>query len=242
LLKLRYALESRRGGAVLTGAPGLGKSLLVQTLYRLLPDSIGPRVHLVFPQMPTDQLLNYVALELTGEAASAGSHSIEESVRRIQYALQANVRSGRHAVIAVDEAQLITDIQALDTLRLLLNFETDGAIGLTLLFVAQPSFLPLLERHPDLEERLAVKCLLRPLDMDESVSYVNHRLRQAGATRSIFSDRALETVHTLSGGNPRQINRLCDLALLIGFAEEQQLIDGPAIEAVSEELIVIAPE
>jgi general secretion pathway protein A len=242
LLKLRYAIENRRGGAILTGAPGLGKSLLVQTLFRMLPEPVQPRVHLVFPQMPTAELLHYMAHELVGEPTEQGSRSIEVAVRRIQYALQNNVRAGRHTVMVVDEAQVITDLQTLDTLRLLLNFETDSVTPLTLVFVAQPSFLPVVDRHPGLEERLAVKCLLRPFDLDESVSYVHHRLKQAGATQSIFDDGALETIHNLSGGVPRQINRLCDLALLIGFAEEQTTIDSPAIEAVSEELVAVTPE
>ena len=242
LLKLRYAIENRRGGAVLTGATGLGKSLLVHTLYRLLPESVHPRVHLVFPQMTAPQLLHYLACELTGTAPDGGSRGMDDSVRRIQYTLRDNVRAGRHAVVAIDEAQLLTDPATLDALRLLLNFETDAVAGLTLLFVGQPGFLPLADRHPGLEERLAVKCLLRPFDLDETTSYVTHRLRQAGAEHAIFNDSAIETLYRLSRGVPRQINRLCDLALLIGFAEEQQTIDATAIDAVSEELMAVTPE
>ncbi len=242
LLKLRYAIENRRGGAVLSGAPGLGKSLLVHTLFRMLPETIHPRVHLVFPQMTTAQLLSYLAAELAGEPAESGSWEVDESVRRIQNLLQDNVRAGRHAAIAVDEAQVLTDPQTLDTLRMLLNFETDAVTGLTLLFVGQPSFLPLVDRNQGLEERVAVKCLLRPFNLDETTSYVTHRLRQAGAQRSIFNDDALEVLQRLSQGVPRQINRLCDLALLVGFAEERETIDAFAIEAVSEELMVAAAD
>jgi hypothetical protein len=46
----------------------------------------------------------------------------------------------------------------------------------------------------------------------------------------------------LTSGIPRRINRLCDLALLIGYAEEQVRINAPQIEAVCNELITIAPE
>ena len=52
------------------------------------------------------------------------------------------------------------------------------------------------------------------------MSYVQHRLAVAGAERTIFEPAATEALHQLSGGAPRQINRLCDLALLVGFAEE----------------------
>lgn len=243
LLKLRYAIENRRQAAVLTGAPGLGKSLLVQTVFRNLPDFVQPRVHLVFPQLSAEELLAFVAQGLNGNGAPlTESKSRQETVWAIQKTLGLNVEAGRHAVVVVDEAHLLVDARTLDTLRLLLNFESEAQSCLTLLLVGQPSLLPLLDRQRDFEERLAVKCLLRPFDLDESVAYVNHRLRQAGATRTIFSDGALEALHQLAHGVPRQINRLCDLALLIGFAEESLQIQAEAIEAVSEELMTVAPE
>ena len=53
LLKLRYAVENRRGAALLAGPSGCGKTLLVQAVLRQLPDHCLPRPQLVFPQMPT---------------------------------------------------------------------------------------------------------------------------------------------------------------------------------------------
>src|SRR5918996_3550679 len=68
LLKLRYAVENRRGAAILAGEAGLGKTLVAQTLVRQLADTFRPRVHIVFPQMPPEQLLAYLADQLTGTA------------------------------------------------------------------------------------------------------------------------------------------------------------------------------
>ena len=48
--------------------------------------------------------------------------------------------------------------------------------------------------------------------------------------------------HELTGGIPRQINRLCDLALLVGFAEEQNLLSADHFEAVCRELVAVVPE
>src|SRR5690606_24028384 len=99
-----------------------------------------------------------------------------------------------------------------------------------------------LERMPELDERLGVKCLIRPFTLEESIAYVQHRLQVAGATRPIFDDRALMAIHRLSHGSPRRINRLCDLALLIGYAEERTTIGEVQIVAVAEELTTVAPE
>ena len=213
----------RTAGVVplLAAGSGLGKSLVVQSLLRQLGDMYTPRVHVVFPQMPADQLLAYLAESLTGDAPSALTPPIQHSVRRIEQMLAANVQAGRHAVIVIDDAQDLADTGALETIRLLLNFEHGATAAWTVLLVGQPSLLPVLDRMPELDERMAVKCLLRRLTLEESISYVHHRLQAAGARQEIFDNAALETVHHLALGVPRRINRLCDLALLIGFAEER---------------------
>lgn len=242
LLKLSYAIENHQPGALLAGTSGIGKTQLVNTLFSRLDERFAPRVHLVFPHMPPDQLLAYIAAELNGNRATPSNVSIQESVRCIQETLEENARHGRHAVVVVDEAQLLVDSGALEWMRLLLNFETAQGTGLALLLVGQPGILPALERIPSLEERLSVKCLMRPFTADETAAYVEHRLQVAGAGRSIFSDDALTALHQLSGGIPRRINRLADLALLIGFAEEHNELTASQIEAVSEELVTVTPE
>ncbi|MGM0490716.1 MAG: ExeA family protein [Planctomycetota bacterium] len=242
LLKLRYAVENRRAAALLAGGAGLGKSLIVQTLLRQLPENYAPQVHVVFPQMPPEQLLAYLAGSLSTVHDTGTTPPVEQSVRAIEQALADNVERGRHAVIVIDEAQDLNDYDALETVRLLLNIEHDAVSALTVLMVSQPGLLPILDRMPELDERLAVKCLLRRLSQEETFSYVHHRLQAAGCRREILDDGALEAVHRLSLGIPRRINRLCDLALLIGFAEERSMINSQQIEAVSEELVAVAPE
>lgn len=240
LLKLRYAVENRRGSALLSGATGLGKTLMIHALSKQLSPEYSPLVHLVFPDMPTDQLLAYLAGSLTGEA-TASMPSIQQSIRRLERALSENGETGGHAIIAIDESHLLCE-SSLETVRLLMNFHKDLQPAMTILLVGQPSLLPALDRMPDLDNRLGVKCLLRPFVVAETMGYVQHRMTAAGAEQQIFDDAALEAVHYFSNGNPRQINRLCDLALLIGFAEEQPGIGAAQIEAVADELATVAPE
>jgi general secretion pathway protein A len=236
LLKLRYAIENRQPAAVLAGAAGLGKTLLVHTLLKQLGESYAPHARIVFPNMPADQLLTLLTDQLTGERSS-GTPSIRESVVRLEAFLADNAQSGRHAVVVVDEAHLLKEAEALQTLRLLLNFEAEAQAPLTLVLVGQSSLLPLLERLPDFDQRLSARCLLRRLTADETASYVQHRLRMAGASGEIFDSAALEAVHLHSQGIPRKINRLCDLALLVGFAEERRVLQAEQVSAVAEELI-----
>jgi type II secretory pathway predicted ATPase ExeA len=242
LLKLRYAIENRRGGALLAGVSGSGKTLVVQMLRQLLDESFTPFVHLVFPQMSTGELLAYLADKLDGSQAAAADSSVPQSICRIEQLLADSDRPPRHAVVIVDEAHLIRTTHTLEALRLLMNLESSGQPGLTLVLVGQTGLLPTMERMPQLEERLAVKCLLRPFAEQETAEYVTHRLQVAGTQRTIFEPDSLPVLHSLSGGVARRINRLCDLALLIGFAEERQTIDAAHFEAVAQELVAVVPE
>jgi general secretion pathway protein A len=242
LLKLRYAVESGQPAMLLAGAPGVGKTLLVHTLLAKLPERFSPRVHVTFPQMPPGQLLAYIAGELAQTGAGGLSGTIEYSVRIIEQALRANAQSGRHAVVIVDEAQLLAETGALELMRLVLNLQTPGGAPLTLLLVGQPALLPALDRVPSLEERMGVKCLMRPMNADETAGYVAHRLAAAGAQGAIFDDDAVDALHHLAHGIPRRVNRLADLALLIGFAEERTSIGATQVEAVCEELVTVTPE
>jgi general secretion pathway protein A len=241
LLKLRYAIENRRGAALVAGPSGSGKTLLVAMLRSLLGQQFAPFVHLVYPQMDTNELLAYLAGEM-GLTEAGAAPEVHQSVRQIQNYLAENTSHGRHAVVAIDEAHLIDDGRTLEALRLLLNFELAGRPGLTLLLIGQPDLLPVLDRTPQLEERLAVKSLLRPLAEQETIDYVEHRLKAAGAARDIFQPDALATVYRLTHGIPRRINRLCDLALLIGYADHRDSIDSAQIESVSRELVAVGPD
>ena len=240
LLKLRYIVENRRGGAVLAGASGTGKTLITRVLARQLADSFRPISHVVFPQMTASELLNYLADEFG--TPDTGVRGLDQTVRRMQKFLAENSAADKHAVVIVDEAHLLDDSEMLETLRLLLNFQPDSRPALTLLLVGQPKLLPIIDRIPGFEERLALKCLLRPLTLDETVSYVTHRLQAAGARHSIFEPAALETLFQLTHGLARRINRLCDLALLIGFAEERRSISAEQLDAVAQELVAVVPE
>jgi len=241
LLKLRYAIENRHGAALLAGGFGVGKTLLVRLLAEQLPERFQPLVHLTYPQMPADELLAFLAAE-TRAPASNSPPTVADSVQRLQQRLAAGAEQGRHAVVAIDDAQLLEGRRTFEALRLLMNFEVAGRPAMTLLLVGQPSLLPTLERLPQLDERLGAKCLLRPFTIEETISYVQHRLAAAGSRQPIFEDSALELLYDLTLGVPRRINRLCDLSLLIGFADERPTIGTAQIHAVSQELSLAGAE
>jgi general secretion pathway protein A len=242
LLKLRYVIEAGRSAALIAGGTGLGKSMLIAALRQQLTEQCKPFAHVVLPEMSTRETLAYIANELGATLVEPATFSIEESLRRLQCLLADVAQSGKRAVLAIDEAQISATSCLPETVRLLLNLGETMNTPLTILLVGSPSLLPTLDRQPSLEERLSIKVLLRPFNVEESASYIMHRLAAAGARHEIFTTEALSKIHDLTGGNPRRINRLCDLVLLIGFAEQRPRIDAEQVEQVAGELVTVTPE
>jgi general secretion pathway protein A len=240
ILKLRYVIENRRGAGLLAGEAGLGKTLVVQALLRQLGESFRPRVHLVFPQMPPEQLLAYLADQFTA-TPGAGTPTVGQSLKRIEAGLVEYAKTGHHGVIVFDEAHLLREWRSLETIRLLLNLEYQAQPLATFLLVGQTGLMIDVQRLPQFDERLAVKCLLARLTAEETKAYIQHRLAASGAKWPIFDNEAIERIHELTYGIPRRINRLCDLALLVGYGEELKTLGRRHVESIHEELVGTTP-
>ena len=240
LLKLHYAIESRRAVAVLCGEPGLGKSMLLDAVFSRLPEFVAPTVRVVYPAMPPEQLLRYIARQIAPHEAYDTFGGIGQSIETIERILRHNVAEDQHAVIAIDEAHLLESSGSLEPLRLLLNLAlelTKAETALTLVFSGSPTLLSHLARHTALEDRIAVRCVLERFDSNETAAYVRHRLQTAGWNKPLmFDDDAMDLVQELTAGTPRRINRLCDLALMVAYAQDKTKIDGPTIETANAEL------
>ena len=241
LLKLRYAIENRRGGALLAGGPGTGKTLLIESMKRTMADTAYRLIHVVYPKMSDRQLLSYLACTLSGNKC-LDTPDAPTSLCVIEDTLRKTSDDHGHCVLVIDEAHLLDEADGLECVRLLLNFQDSGSPLLTVVLAGQAALLPTFDRLATFEGRFGVKCLLRPMNLEETASYVNHRLRVAGVERPIFDDGALEALFQITGGVPRLINRLCDLALLIGYAEQLPAISAQQIEAVNDELVFVSAD
>src|SRR5262249_15669050 len=112
-------------------------------------------------------------------------------------------------------------------------FETPTDKLIQILLVGQPELgerlaVPALRQ---LKQRIALRCRIEPLSVDETAEYVRARLRIAGA-RSIglFGQDAIARLTAHAGGIRRVVNALCDHALLIGYADQQRRIDARIVD------------
>lgn len=244
LLKLRYLIENQKGAGVLVGPTGTGKTLVTHRLAKELSQQAGPWLNFVFPQMSADDLLTDVAIRLGGESVVADwpKHSVlprSTALRIIERSLDEHSRAGRHPVLVVDDAHLIDDPATLQVLELLLNFQQPPQRAFSLILLGDRLLLSRLARLPRFDERLAVRAMLQSLSPDETARYIRFRLEVAGARNGIFDAEALAEIAELSDGIPRRINRLADLALLVGYADGRSHLAAEDVASVSEELATV---
>lgn len=237
LCKIRYVLENPRGAAMLTGPSGVGKTLLVDRLVKQLPNEVPTVVRVSYPQMSPHELLSYLAGRLAGETlATRESRPVDQSWGLLESTLAATHERGERPLVVVEEAHLLEEVGLIETIRLLLNLQLGGTPLVTLLLVGQPSLVAALARNPRLEERIDIAATLEPLSPEETAGYIDHRTSAVGGNGEIFTPEACESLHYHAAGIPRRLNRLADLALVIGFAQRASQIDASLIDSVANDL------
>ena len=123
----------------------------------------------------------------------------------------------------------------------LLNLaESEDKALLAIVLVGQPVLSAKLRRLHQISERIAVTTALTGFTVSETSDYVRSSLLQSGGRSDLFSSEALQRLFEITAGNPRRINRLCDMALLVGYAEQLGQITASQIDAVSAELMPAA--
>src|SRR2546430_4485648 len=150
--------------------------------------------------------------------------------------LESRHARGLRTVLIIDEAQALSTT-VLEEIRLLSNFESDTAKQLQIILTGQPELRAVLN-NPELrqlKQRVALRCEIKPLpNVEETAKYIRARLQVAGAVRTdIFSPGAIDYIFRCAAGIPRQINNLCDNALLNGFAAGESIINRAIVEEVA---------
>jgi general secretion pathway protein A len=231
---LLYGIDNHAGFIELTGEVGTGKTTVLRTLLGQLDDE-RYRIALVFnPTLSAIDLLGLINREF---GIPCDSQNNAELLNHLyQFLLRENA-ADRTVVLVVDEAQNLTP-QVLEQVRLISNLETDTDKLIQIVLAGQPELAEILGR-PELSQinqRITVRYHLRPMDFDDTRSYVDHRLDVAGGRGGVaFSHGALKRLYRAARGIPRLINVIGDRVLLIGYAEERRQITARMMgQAIAE--------
>jgi len=232
---LIYAINEKKGFAVITGEIGSGKTTVWHTLLNKLDK--GTKVVLITDTFLTPKQMIMAILEDL-EVPFKDRWSKVRLLSCLNNYLLEQAMLGFNVVVLIDEAQNLS-FSTLEEVRMLSNLETDKEKLLQIILMGQPELREILnlKRLEQLKQRISVHYHISPLTKEETENYILHRLKIAGANGvMIFDKDALEKIYFYSGGVPRLINSLCDRALLTGFVKEKGLVDENIIEEVAGEL------
>lgn len=214
---LEYGVESDAGITVISGEVGTGKTTLVRGLIRELGEDVTVGL-ITNTQRDFGDLLKWVLMAYHIET--------EETDRIKLYQMLVDfIRDehdeGRRVLLIIDEAQNLGP-EALEDIRMLTNINVDKDLVLQLILVGQPELVELLRKKElrQFAQRVSADYLLQPLTFQETERYIRHRIKVAGGDENLFAQTAFATVYYHSGGIPRVINTICDMALVYGYADE----------------------
>jgi putative secretion ATPase (PEP-CTERM system associated) len=232
---LEYGLHQGEGFIVITGEIGAGKTTLVKNLFRRVDPNSFVAAQLVSTQLDADDTLRLIA-------AAFGLKHEEQSkailLTRLEEYLLGVHRQGRRALLVVDEAQNLSP-RAVEELRMLSNFQAGEKSLLQSFLLGQPEFRYTLqgEGMQQLRQRIIASYHLGPMDLAETRSYIEHRMKTVGWKGDPeFDEECFSPIFRHTGGIPRRINTLCDRVLLFGYLEDRHRIDAQTIEAVIGDL------
>ncbi len=222
------------GFVILTGDIGCGKTTLIESFIESLPKDVV-LAHISQTQLSPVEFLQALLVELGFRPF--GMRKVELLTLLKEYLIE-KYDNGKRVLIIVDEAQNLSP-NVLEEIRLLSGVEAQKEKVLRIILAGQPELGDTLDspRMEQLSQRVRLRFHLSTLSKRETIEYISHRLKIAGAgSNEIFDEEARRLVFRYTGGVPRLINILCDSAMLCAFADQKKLVTESELMTAVEEL------
>ncbi len=237
LASLKYGILTCKGFMAVIGDVGTGKTTLLNALARSFDEKY------IFARIPDPSLEELDFFNFTASAFEMDKRFLGKGdfLTELTIFLKNAHRENKEVILVVDEAQQTTP-ELLEDIRLISNIEKPEKKLINIIFSGQINFSDILNRNFALRTRLAISYKMEPLTERETDAYITHRLNVAGCSRRIFSSNAIHEIYSLSNGNPRQINIICDLALLLAYTTEAIKIEPEIIRESAKRTIIPTPK
>jgi general secretion pathway protein A len=235
LKRLEIAIRLRRGLSLVIGDVGAGKTTLSRALVNYFCEEEDFLFFMIMdPGYRTEfQFLLSLAKIFDIMPKARSTVSIKQSLELFLY--QKGVEEKKTIVMLLDEGQVIKP-ESMEVLRMLLNYETNDYKLLQLVIFAQKEFLLKIENSQNFMDRIALKYVIEPLDVEDTARMIEYRLRQAGygGEKELFSSEAIRLIHEHTKGHPRKIALLCHDALENLVMQEKQTVDRGLVQGIIE--------
>ena len=218
----------RRGGILLlTGDPGVGKTLALRRYVDSLNENLFKPYYTPLSTLSRADLL-YHLNRLLGLPPRLSKSAVYGQIQKAL--LESKESSGKTVFLLIDEAHLL-QTGPLEELRLLTNFKMDSYDPFVLVLSGQSDLRRTMEfavMEP-LNQRIAIRYHMPGLTPQETKLYVTHHLKLAGAKEPLLDEPALEAVHQVSFGIPRKIGTLVEQALTFAMFDHKRTITAEMV-------------
>jgi type II secretory pathway predicted ATPase ExeA len=233
LTRLQMVVESEKILTLITGDYGSGKSMLWSTFCSRLDHHRFITGSVVNPLMTPIDLIKEICFsmgwEVRGTSKSEVLHAFNDFLER-------TAAAGKHCVVAIDEAHLLRDAETFEEIRLLLNHQPSHKPLLTTVLIGQTELRDRFRTIPQFAQRIEYQWHIPQLESEEVQPYIQHRLQSAGCTKTPFSNEICDVISQRTRGNPREINRICSMAMMGATMEKVTEINRDLLSQVLKEL------
>jgi general secretion pathway protein A len=232
--KILHHIQSRKGPVYLFADVGTGKTSIAKRIHDELAEHKSTQVVFAFaPNLKTSNAFLRFVMEEFGVKTD---RNYAVSLKHFEQFLVDQYKAGVSPVLLVDEAQNMTS----DMLKLvhhLFNFSTNTEFLIQVALFGQNELRTKISRYESLRSRM-VPARLEPLDPSEVRQMIEFRWHVAGGTQVPYDELALNEIYRLTGGNPRDMCKLCDATLLRAFADRRATIDRDTVLAAAPDAFV----
>jgi general secretion pathway protein A len=233
--KIQHHIQTRKGPVYLFADVGQGKTSIAKRVREELAEERTKKV--VFAFAPNLKTSNAFLRFVMDEFAVKTDRNYAVSLKNFEQFLLDQYKAGVSPILLVDEAQNLSG-DMLKLIHHLFNFATNTEFLLQVALFGQLELHDRITRHNSLRSRMT-PARLNPFNLEETKQMVEFRWQIAGGRTSPFDDEAYTEMFRVTSGNPRDIVKLCDAALLRAFVDKRQVIDKDTVQAAASDAFVI---
>lgn len=232
LSRLLYASKMMKGGVMLTGDIGCGKTLISKVYMKKLMEDGSEVSLLTNPPLGHVEFLQAILYQLDVRELPDSKAKL---LQILNEKMIHNMKQNKETIIIIDEAHILNE-ETFEEARLLLNFQSNDRFLLTIVLIGQSELKVKIRQMKQFDQRIAIRYHLYPFGFLDTIKYIMFREKRAGFEKNVFTTPAIKKIYEYSQGVPRIINSVCDLSLLIASNKRRKLIDSSVTQRVIDEV------